>query len=183
MKKTIPVHCTTHPHSDLVHMTKQSTSNIGNQAIKEQVKNDTSIFPNFDNKTPPVKKYPGIIHDNSLFGQKYDSESEDGVLFGTSINDDEISLSEMSSVKSKQMLSKILSCPVCNTKYKTPAGLYKHKRAKHPYMINSTTSIPCNETNCRDKFKTLNILRNHLQKVHGMNMDTMTMNFKDNKGR
>ena len=77
---------------------------------------------------------------------------------------------------------KSLQCTVCGKLYDTNAGLYKHRRAKHPHMVNSIKSIPCKESNCDFTCKILSQLRCHLEKEHGMPMETTVMNFKDIQG-
>ena len=77
---------------------------------------------------------------------------------------------------------KMVQCTVCGKLYETNAGLYKHRRAKHPHMVNSTKSIQCKESNCYFTCKFLHQLRCHLENKHGMLMETTVMDFKDIKG-
>ena len=59
---------------------------------------------------------------------------------------------------------------------------YKHRRAKHPHMVNSTKSIQCKESNCDFTCKMLNQLRHHPEETHGMPMETRVMDFKNIRG-
>ena len=73
-------------------------------------------------------------------------------------------------------------CELCHKKYQYRTGLLKHMRKIHPETKKQEGNITCRESMCLFQCRTLADLRNHLQCVHNIDMDTEELQFRNQEG-
>ena len=116
-----------------------------------------------------------IAHDDSKLGNISQAPN-----CPTSVEEKKMTSSDNLTSPSSSKSQNVFPCESCGKVYGTRAGLYKHKRIYHPDDI--MKFIACIEPDCKCAFKMLQKYREHLQSVHGFQMEIFTKMFNDQKG-
>ena len=75
----------------------------------------------------------------------------------------------------------LIKCDLCKRSYKSPNFLEKHKRLVHkvkPKKIKSEVYFECRNKTCSEKFKTYNMIKEHIEKNHTFTCSACNESFK-----
>ena len=78
---------------------------------------------------------------------------------------------------------KFYQCEDCEFLYLTSSGLWRHKKKRHPNRIDQHYEIKCLELNCKETFKVVSKLQQHLSKIHLKPMDIEDLKFSTLAGK
>ncbi|XP_072038947.1 uncharacterized protein [Amphiura filiformis] len=155
-----------------------ATSPIPNQGPSPPMLSSTPLPPGTSPETPTSAQ-------TSILIQAFDSAVTPVSLIQSSPQQGEGQQIQYVSFDQESLMSSTIGspgvrkCGICGKVYRNRNGLYKHRLAKHPQLVNANKPIHCQNPGCGFDCHRLEVLREHITEAHKIPMTMMTATFSN----